>query len=202
GTENIANARLFASLRLWRNSKAAEMNVPAYVVLQQKALLGISETLPENIAALTKVKGVGKAIARRYGADIVEIVRQYKKENGMQVDGDIFDGIDELEKKPAKAPKVDTKEVTWQMFTEGMSVDEIAKTRGLVISTIVNHLSHYVAQGQLEPSDIIAPERAETIANYLKNNPQHSLTTVREALNNEFSYDEIRLVMAWVRRGI
>lgn len=200
GTENIANARLFASLRLWRNSKAAEMNVPAYVVLQQKALLGISEALPENIAALTKVKGVGKAIVRRYGADIVEIVRQYKKENGMTVDGDIFDGIDELEKKPAKAPKVDTKEVTWQMFTEGMSVDEIAKTRGLVISTIVNHLSHYVAQGQLEPSDIIAPERAETIANYLKNNPQHSLTTVREALNNEFLYDEIRLVMAWVGR--
>lgn len=199
GTENIANARLFASLRLWRNSKAAEMNVPAYVVLQQKALLGISEALPENIAALTKVKGVGKAIARRYGADIVEIVRQYKKKNGMTVDGDIFDGIDELEKKPAKAPKVDTKEVTWQMFTEGMSVDEIAKTRGLVISTIVNHLSHYVVQGQLEPSDIIAPERAETIANYLKNNPQHTLTTVREALNNEFSYDEIRLVMAWIK---
>ena len=94
--ENITNAKLFMNLRLWRNLMAEELNVPAYMVLQQKALVGISEALPENIAALVKVKGVGKAIARRYGAEIVDIVRNYMKDNGMTVDGDIFDGSADL----------------------------------------------------------------------------------------------------------
>ena len=199
GAENIANAKLFMNLRLWRNLKAEDMNVPAYAILQQKALVGITETLPETLVALTKVKGVGKTIARRYGADILDIVRKYKKDNGMPVDGNIFYDLDDLE-KPAKAPKVDTKEVTRNMFiNDGMTVEQIAKRRGLVISTIISHLCPYVAQGEIEPTDIMETEHVETIANYLKNNPKQSLTTVREALNNEFSYDEIRLVMAWVR---
>ena len=199
GAENIANAKLFMNLRLWRNLKAEDMNVPAYAILQQKALVGIAETLPETLVALTKVKGVGKTIARRYGADILDIVRKYKKDNGMPVDGNIFDDLDDLE-KPAKAPKVDTKEVTRNMFiNDGLTVEQIAKRRGLVISTIISHLCPYVAQGEIEPTDIMTTEHVETIANYLKNNPKQSLTTVREALNNEFSYDEIRLVMAWVR---
>ena len=197
--ENIANAKLFMNLRLWRNLKAEDMNVPAYAILQQKALVGIAETLPETLVALTKVKGVGKTIARRYGADILDIVRKYKKDNGMPVDGNIFDDLDDLE-KPAKAPKVDTKEVTRNMFiNDGMTVEQIAKRRGLVISTIISHLCPYVAQGEIEPTDIMETEHVEIIANYLKNNPKQSLTTVREALNNEFSYDEIRLVMAWVK---
>ena len=50
-----------------------------------------------------------------------------------------------------------------------------------------------------EPLYLFDREECTTIANYLKNNPQHTLTTVREALNNEFSYDEIRLVMAWIK---
>ncbi|MBO7145430.1 MAG: helix-turn-helix domain-containing protein [Salinivirgaceae bacterium] len=199
GAENIANAKLFMNLRLWRNLKAEDMNVPAYAILQQKALVGIAETLPETLVALTKVKGVGKTIARRYGADILDIVRKYKKDNGMPVDGNIFDDLDDLE-KPVKAPKVDTKEVTRNMFiNDGLTVEQIAKRRGLVISTIISHLCPYVAQGEIEPTDIMETEHVETIANYLKNNPKQSLTTVREALNNEFSYDEIRLVMAWVR---
>ena len=199
--DSIENAKLFMNLRLWRNLKAEDMNVPAYAILQQKALVGIAETLPETIAALIKVKGVGKTIARRYGAEIIDIVRHYKKDNGMTVEGDIFDGLDDL-KPTKKEPKIDTKLVTRNMFVEdGMSVEQIAKKRSLTISTVVNHLCHYVAQGEIEPADIMAPERVEAIADYLATAPGQGVVAAHGALKGEYSYDEIRLVMAWVKRG-
>ncbi|MBR5166705.1 MAG: helix-turn-helix domain-containing protein [Salinivirgaceae bacterium] len=197
--DSIENAKLFMNLRLWRNLKAEDMNVPAYAILQQKALVGIAETLPETIAALIKVKGVGKTIARRYGAEIIDIVRRYKKDNGMTVEGDIFDGLDDL-KQTKKEPKIDTKLVTRNMFVEdGMTVEQIAKKRSLTISTVVNHLCHYVAQGEIEPSDIMTPERVEAIADYLATAPNQGVVAAHGALKGEYSYDEIRLVMAWIK---
>ena len=208
----IENSQLFNMLRHWRNTLADESNVPAYVVMHQKTLVEISSAMPDTIAALAKVKGIGKLKANKYGPDIIEIVRRYKKENGLQVDGDIFDDYADLEfttkapksakNKPApKEPKIDTKEVTRQLYIDGLSVESIAKKRGLTVSTIVNHLCHYVAQGEIDPTDLLAPERVEVIAKHLSAAPNQSLSAVREALNNEYSYDELHLVSAWVNRG-
>ena len=208
----IENGQLFNMLRHWRNTIADESNVPAYVVMHQKTLVEISSAMPDTIAALAKVKGIGKLKANKYGPDIIEIVRRFKKESGLQVDGDIFDDYADLEfttnpqksaksKSASKEPKIDTKEVTRQLYIDGLSVEGIAKKRGLTVSTIVNHLCHYVAQGEIDPTDLLAPERVEAIAKHLTAAPNQSLSAVREALNNEYSYDELHLVSAWVNRG-
>ena len=86
------------------------------------------------------------------------------------------------------------------MFVEdGLTVEQIAKKRSLTISTVVNHLCHYVAQGEIEPADIMTPERVEAIADYLATAPSQGVVTAHEALKGEYSYDEIRLVMAWIK---
>ncbi|MBO7495068.1 MAG: helix-turn-helix domain-containing protein [Salinivirgaceae bacterium] len=195
----IENVQLFNMLRDWRNSLAKDADVPAYVIMHQKTLVEISASMPDTISDLIKVKGVGKSRANKYGVDIIEMVRRYKKENGMTVEGDIFDGFDDL--KPAKKePKIDTKLVTRNMFVEdGLTVEQIAKKRSLTISTIVNHLCHYVAQGEIEPADIMTPESVEAIADYLATAPAQGVVAVHEALKGEYTYDEIRLVMAWIK---
>ena len=195
----IENSQLFNMLRHWRNTLAEESNVPAYVVMHQKTLVEISATMPDSIAALSKVKGIGKLKANKYGPDIIDIVRRYKKDNGMTVEGNIFDGLDDLE-PTKKEQKTDTKLVTRNMFVEdGLTIEQIAKKRSLTISTVVNHLCHYVAQGEIEPTDIMTPERVEAIADYLATAPNQGVVATHGALKGEYSYDEIRLVMAWVK---
>lgn len=61
----------------WRRSEATSRSVPAYVILQQKAILGISNLLPQDMQSLLRIPYFGKAGAEKYGERILEIVREY-----------------------------------------------------------------------------------------------------------------------------
>ena len=43
------------------------LGLPAYTVLQQKALLGVANTLPTTGKELLAIPGIGKKVAERYG---------------------------------------------------------------------------------------------------------------------------------------
>ncbi len=62
---------LFERLRGWRAGTAAEAKVPAYVVFTDATLVAIAETMPQSLAALARIAGVGPAKLERYGADVL-----------------------------------------------------------------------------------------------------------------------------------
>ena len=76
GSEKISND-LFTALRNWRAMKAEDEGVPVYMVLQQKALHAIATNKPVNAAELKQQLGVGEKTVERYGAEILEIVKDY-----------------------------------------------------------------------------------------------------------------------------
>jgi len=76
GDEKISND-LFAALRNWRTMKAKDEGVAVYMVLQQKALHAIATNKPVNIAELKQQIGVGEKTVQKYGAEILEIVKDY-----------------------------------------------------------------------------------------------------------------------------
>ena len=67
------------ALMAWRTEKYRELEVPAYMVLSQKALLGIADAMPSNKAELLDVKGFGKLKWEAYGEEILEILSQYRE---------------------------------------------------------------------------------------------------------------------------
>lgn len=76
--EDILNPELYEKLRVWRKEEAKKMGVPAYAVLQQKALIGIANTIPSSGKELFRVPGVGKKVLERYGSQIMEILDHYR----------------------------------------------------------------------------------------------------------------------------
>jgi ATP-dependent DNA helicase RecQ len=66
---------VFQALREWRRGIAKEHGVPAYTVLHDSSLSEIAQRLPETVATLGGVNGVGATKLARYGADIIGIVR-------------------------------------------------------------------------------------------------------------------------------
>ena len=46
--------------------------------MQQKALLGIANTLPSSSRELLAIPGIGKRIVERYGAAILDLVDEYR----------------------------------------------------------------------------------------------------------------------------
>ena len=74
---DILHPDLYRRLIDWRKSEAAARHVPAYVILQQKALLGIANLLPSDHESLLLIPYFGKASAAKYGDTILDIVQKY-----------------------------------------------------------------------------------------------------------------------------
>lgn len=85
--QDILHPALFESLRAWRASKAAELGLPAYTVLQQKALLGITNLLPDSTVRLLAIPYMGKKSVEKYGEELLRLVEEFRnrKDGGQDV---------------------------------------------------------------------------------------------------------------------
>jgi ATP-dependent DNA helicase RecQ len=66
---------LFETLRAWRKSEAAAQALAPYVIFHDKTLWEVARTRPTSLEALGDISGVGQGKLERYGASIVNIVR-------------------------------------------------------------------------------------------------------------------------------
>jgi ATP-dependent DNA helicase RecQ len=69
-------AARFEALRAWRAETAREQNVPAYVIFHDRTLREIALRQPARIDELAGVPGVGAAKLERYGAPLLELLRE------------------------------------------------------------------------------------------------------------------------------
>lgn len=75
-TGDVDNPQLYQKLTEWRRAEAARLGIPAYMVLQQKALLGICRHVPRTAEMLSRIPYIGKKGVEKYGEDILRIVRE------------------------------------------------------------------------------------------------------------------------------
>lgn len=85
GIESLAeHPELFTEMRAWRLKLSKDLNISAYQILSDKMMLDISKLIPQTATELSKVKGVGGQRIKKYGNDILTIVRRYRKAHNMQ----------------------------------------------------------------------------------------------------------------------
>ena len=100
------------------------------------------------------------------------------------------------EEKPKKE-KIDTKEITYKMFREGKSIADIAKERSVTKGTIENHLAHYVETGELKVDEVVSPQHQKIIRGIIRSfDKAYALSDVKNLLPNDYTYAEIKLVIA------
>ena len=207
---DILHPELYKQLIAWRNSEAAKAGLPVYTIIQQKAILGIVNLLPNDAASLIRIPYFGKRGAEKYGDALLEMVNRYVEEHGIErpqmptATLTVNNGIKTSkepkplkEAKSVKEPKPDTKEVTYRLFRQGKSIEEIAKERELVSGTIAGHLEHYVRSGEVKIEQLVAREKITKIIRYVQaHGSDKGLTVIKAALGDDVSYADIRLVLA------
>jgi ATP-dependent DNA helicase RecQ len=62
-------------LRRWRLETARAAGVPAYVVFHDATLTAIASAKPASMAELLRVSGVGESKLRKYGEELLELIR-------------------------------------------------------------------------------------------------------------------------------
>ena len=90
---------------------------------------------------------------------------------------------------------------TLELWNKGMSLEKIAEARELTINTIIGHLCFLAEKGLgVNIDKLVKPERQKKIMAVVKKIGADKLTPIREALGEEYSYDEIKLVLAKLRK--
>jgi uncharacterized protein YpbB len=100
------------------------------------------------------------------------------------------------QKKPPKGKKTDTKLLTYNLYKEGKTIEEIAKERGLVNSTIESHLAHYVKIGEIDVLQFLNQEQLDEILATIDEFDTLHLGELREALEKKFSYSQLKMAIA------
>ena len=63
---DILHPELYRALSEWRTAKTREVSMPAYVIMQQKALMGIVNLLPDTPGALEAIPYFGAKGVEKY----------------------------------------------------------------------------------------------------------------------------------------
>lgn len=185
---SIPHPNLYQKLRVWRDILADENNIPIYAVMPQKSLQEIVKCLPANLRELESIKGIGKTRVKQYGRDLLQLIDTYCHEN--QIGRSPKNLPEEAEKV-----KIDTKKVSFDLFREGKTVQEIAGLRGFTPATIEGHLSHFISSGEISVFDIVSKIKVAKIMAYIVQHPGEGSSQIKLALGDDISYGELKAVM-------
>lgn len=78
-SSDIKHPELYTALKHWRYELSTEKKLPSYLIMQQKALIGITNLLPTSANALLMIPGIGKKLIDSYGTELIALVEEYKK---------------------------------------------------------------------------------------------------------------------------
>ena len=97
-------------------------------------------------------------------------------------------------------PKISTYEITKNMVEEGLNPEQIAKERGLKISTIYGHLARFIEQDLYDASRFVSEEHYDTIRDYFESTGDPSLGAAKDVLGDDYDFGEIKMVLAELRQ--
>ncbi len=93
-----------------------------------------------------------------------------------------------------------TYNVTYALRKEGLTLDEISAKRSMAKSTIEGHFARGIAEGAMEIDGLMLDAERDTIADWMKENPAEGLNAAAGYFEGRFSYGQLRMVQAWVKK--
>jgi len=181
------NPDFYTQLKRWRDEKAELMQVEVARILAQKTLLEIVQKLPVTGKELKEVKGMGGVRMKQFGREILEMVLTYRDKHGMEVPAEA--------ENEAKKAGMDSRQLSYELFKNGLSIPEIARGRQMALSTIEGHLLYYIGNGEVAIDRLVDRRKVKAIEECIELNNFRQLSELKAKLGDAYSYSEIRFVL-------
>jgi len=182
---------LFGELRVLRMEISQKEEIPPFAVFTDRSLSEMAMYYPHNRDEMLAINGVGKLKWELYGIRFLEVIKEYCEKN--QIRREIPSISPYVE--PEKRKRMVTQEVSYGLFQEGKSVEQIAKQRGFTEGTIIAHLVEMIREGkEVDLNRLVSHEKQEQIRKVIQELGGDRLKPFKENLPEEITYDEIRLV--------
>ncbi|MEI5926833.1 DNA helicase RecQ [Bacillus sp. TD10] len=181
---------LFEVLREVRKEIAQGEGVPPFVIFSDQTLKDMCAKMPQSDSELLTVKGIGEHKLVKYGSHFLQAVQHFIDENPNYAETIKTEVVSEW-KKSGKASANSHLE-TYEMYKQGIDLNEIAKERSLSRQTIENHLIRCFEDGMEVDWNSFVPAQYESLIETAVQNAEGGLKSIKEQLPNEVSYFMIR----------
>jgi ATP-dependent DNA helicase RecQ len=173
-------------LREWRRAAAKKQGVPAYVVMHDSSLDELCRLRPKSLAQLRAVTGFGERKVEYYGEHILEALADFGR------------GARAVETTSRKSTPA---EETLRFLAQGKTFAEIARLRERQLSTVVGTIATLVESGELEFDERwIDKDKSTQIEEACVRLGTQWLKPLKEAVSADVTFEEVRLVVARLRR--
>jgi ATP-dependent DNA helicase RecQ len=192
---------LYNRLHKLRKQYADANKVAPYVIFADSSLRLMAQQHPQTLAQFAQISGVGARKLAQYGEMFTAEVRAFRAESGLPV-------LTESEPTPPLPISAPTKSdvshthlQTLDLYRQGLSLAAIAKKRSVQENTIIDHLIKLMECGyEMDLDRIVSPDRASAIEQAIATVGAEKLTPIKAHLGDDYSYEEIKLVRAKLKR--
>jgi ATP-dependent DNA helicase RecQ len=187
---------LFHRLRSLRKQIADEQSIAPYVIFNDSSLKLMAQQQPQTLDKFAQISGVGAHKLAQYGVRFVEEIRTHRQEQQQSISTQKA-----LVSVPEEQPKsaTYTQLMTLELHQRGLNIIEIAKQRQLRSTTIASHLAELIELNlPVDVNQLVPRKHQEAILKAIKAVGTDSLKIIYEHLGENYSYDEIKIVRAWL----
>ena len=190
-TDLAVDEVLISILKDLRKKVAKKAEVPPFVVFQDPSLEEMCLKYPINLEEMANIIGVSEGKAKRFGKEFVDVIKNYVEEN------DII-RPDDLVVKSTGANSA-LKLFIIQSIDRKLSLDDIAKAKGLDMDALLKEMEQIVYSGtKLNISywldEVLDEDQQEEIYDYFMESETDNIKIAMDEFDGEYDTEEMRLM--------
>ena len=188
--------KLYERLREYRLSVSKLEGVLPYMVLSSNSLKEISGRYPLDEEQLKDIGGVGPVKINKYGEDIINIVKEYIKENNITPKWE--------EKKRLKlvidGDSRKNEEIALDLLNQNKDINEVVDELEISVSTVLGYVCDYIKLGNNINFDIdlkcmYTENEKEMILDAINRFGDEKVSVIKKVMPDYVKYESIRAVI-------
>ncbi|MBT5858434.1 MAG: DNA helicase RecQ [Flavobacteriales bacterium] len=182
---------LFNMIKQLRKRIAKKQSLPPAIIFQESSLIDMANNYPISMEEMSQIQGVGIGKAKKFGSEFIILIDKYVKENNIERPSDMV--IKTIVKKSSN------KVYIIQSLDKKLSIEDIAKAKGLTSDELIKEIETIVESGtkldlQYMLDDMIDDYEQEEVFDFFKESENFSLEEAREEFEEEeYSDEELRI---------
>ena len=164
------------------------------LVLRLMKAKKLIEAIVENIEINKET--LNFSALKTYKINLLEKAYIDYKANNLSLVEDQAQSLYEPKKKDKKESKKPTTQVTYDLWIEKNSVEQIAELRKLTVGTVLGHFIKLIQDKAVTIDQILPVEKVNALAKAFENYAEESLNPLKEKVGDAFSWDELKIFKA------
>ncbi|MCB0695769.1 MAG: DNA helicase RecQ [Chitinophagaceae bacterium] len=180
-----------------RREIAEQENVPAYIIVGDNTLLDMATYLPLRSDELRRISGFGDYKVSKYGPAFMQVLQAYAHEHNLETRIQLKAPKRERKSSMDKPTISNTQRISFELFQQGHTIDEIAEQRKLSVNTIAGHLTAFILDGEISATKFLPRHKLNKILELIEQTGQTvAAKPIKDLLPEDYSYGDIRIAQA------